>query len=131
MQNKVISTISFVIIWLFTILLIMFYLFLFHSFILLARLNCFWERWKEFFLLQSMFFSYHTDIICSSVRWGTSFSAMLKGRLVGMGVQKNSGGIMRGEMDHGWCRVNVTYNIAQGLVSPDIKNSIIVTLVLR
>ena len=48
-----------------------------------------------------MFFSYHTDIICSSVCWGTSFSGMLKGGPVGMGGQKNSGGRMRGEINHG------------------------------
>ena len=52
---------------------------------------------------------------------------MLKGGLVGMRGQKNSAGRMRGEMDH----VNVRYNIAQRLASCEIKNSIIVTLVLR
>ena len=49
----------------------------------------------------NLLFSHHTDIICSFVCFGTSFSGMIKGGTCGNGgTKKISGG--QG-MNHGWC----------------------------
>ena len=59
----------------------------------LSSFTLFLKGGKRVFTKINQFLSHHTDIICSSVSWGTNIAEMIKGGHVGTGTQKHSGGI--------------------------------------